>query len=795
VQAGLDEQRLTSLFREYLAAEERGEDREQELLEAAGLLRDSLAAKLRLHRELRALGELDAVPPGEEEKQRLGRFEVLGPLGKGGMGRVLRAFDPKLGRQIALKLIEREGLLDKGQRDWILNEARGLAAISHRAVVEVYEVGEAGPHTYVAMELLTGPSLAEVIAELARRRAGTKPDAAEAPSVAVRAAADRLESYSARIEVLAELAEALAHCHDRGILHRDLKPKNVLFDAEGRAKLIDFGLAHVAGTDDDSRLGLTQHLFGTPAYLAPEQVTKKRMGADPKSDQFSFATLAYELVALHSPFERETQLDTKLAVEVAEPPPLATRAPAVPPDLALVIAHAHSRDPSGRYPGMAALTADLHAILANRPVSVEAPSVVHVARLWLRRHRRGVVVGGTTLALALIGWSSLWMVDTARTRRTIVEELQRIQATELRSPADFESTFEPLLDLQRRTREFDAGVLGPALLGETSTLLSQTIESWSRSLDGMYRREAELSKAQGVPLQDAAYQHLFWQESILCPECPYNLDNRRRGRVSIAELPGNWKRELEVLTRLRDIPDPTVVFTFRSTPLVDLLIPGTYRVRVWNPGADRLVMESVFFVPQGWLPELKVEIHAPRAELLQKSVPVARAERRYKQGLVVVPAFRILNHLVTNAEYTLFLAETSQELKAALSKSASKEPSSPAWVGYDSAQAFATWAGGHLPLRTELQLAVEGSSLAKPSPSPEASGELLLEMDWMEGLGPVWVPYEDAALNRMGVADRRTSVRTGRELDASGPGFRVVFNDDEPELYQRLAQAPIERPK
>src|SRR5262245_15974704 len=429
----LDDKRLASLFQEFLAAEERGEDREQELLEAAGPLRDSLAAKLRLHRELRALGEADARATVDDGKQRLGRFEILGSLGQGGISHVLRAFDPKLGRHIALKLIERDHVLDKGQLAWILNEARGLAAISHRAVLEVYEVGEAGPHTYVAMELLTGPSLVEVIAELARRREGTKtrPEGAEATGEALRAVADRLESYSARIELLAELGDALAHCHDRGILHRDVKPQNVLFDAEGRAKLIDFGLAHVAGTDEDSRLELTQKLYGTPAYLAPEQVTSKRTGADPRSDQFSFATLAYELVALQNPFDRETQLDIKLAVEEAAPPPLATRAPAVPPDLPRVIQHAHAREPAGRYPDMAALVSDLRAILAHRPVSVEDPSLAHVARLWLRRHRRGVVIAGTALALGLFLAVSSWVLVTRERHAGLRAALSDIHPEEI----------------------------------------------------------------------------------------------------------------------------------------------------------------------------------------------------------------------------------------------------------------------------------------------------------------------------------------------------------------------------
>src|SRR5688572_11193901 len=442
-----DDEKVALLFLEFLEAEERGVDRERELLDAARPLREALAERIRLHRELAAAGDQERAASGGSdgvETQRFRRFEILGTLGEGGIGRVLLAFDAKLGRRIALKLIEREGLA-KGKRAWILNEARGLAALSHANVVEVYEVGEAGPQAFVAMEHLTGPSLADVIAELARRREETGTpfavSTAPGPDEALRTAADRLGPYSRRIECLAELAEALAHCHDRGVLHRDVKPKNVLLDGAGRAKLIDFGLAHVAGAGEDSQLDLTQALVGTAAYLAPEQVTAKRTGADPRSDQFSFATLAYELVALRNPFERDTQLKTKLAVEEAEAPPLASQAPAAPPDLALVIGHAHSRAPAGRYPGMAALAADLRAILANRPVSVEEPSLVHVARLWLRRHRRGVTVASMALGLALTVWIGIVSVSSHEARQALSRDLARIQPEGFEEPADFLQSF------------------------------------------------------------------------------------------------------------------------------------------------------------------------------------------------------------------------------------------------------------------------------------------------------------------------------------------------------------------
>ncbi len=799
----LDEERLARLFLDFLAADERGEDRERELLDAAGELGYSLAAKIRLHRELKALGELDARPDADAGKQRLGRFEILGSLGQGGIGRVLLAHDPKLGRRIALKLIEREGLLDKGQRAWILNEARGLAAISHPSVVEVYEVGEAGPHTYVAMELLTGPSLSEVISELARRREETGTpfavSTAAGPGDALRATSDRLGLYSRRIELLAELAEALAHCHDRGILHRDVKARNVLFDAAGRAKLIDFGLAHVRGADEDSRLGLTQNLVGTPANLAPEQVTSRRTGADPRSDQFSFATLAYELLALENPFERETQLETKLAVEEAAPPPLGTKAPAVLPDLARVIRHAHARDPAGRYPSMAALAADLRAILANRPVSVEEPSLLHDARLRLRRHRRGVRVSVATATLAALGSLGLWSLAVLRQRESILQDLESIRPAEFQSAQEFERSADLLLDLRRRAEEFDAGLLRGVLWGGTAAHAAATIEAWSSSLATRHRVDEAHSLELGIPLQEGIYQHLFWQESVLCPGCPHNLENRRRGFVRLpAEAMQARQVALDVLTRVRAIPDPDTFHAFRPTALGELLTPGTYRLQIWEPGSLRVAMESVFFVPQGWPQEQRIELHAPRPELLDSAVPVPRGQRVCAGVTLGVPAFRILDHLVTKAEFEQYLAARGETSPYPLQN---LQPTDPVWVPYDAALAFTAWAGGHLPSRAELQEAVASGAIPLPTPSPRASGEFVLEMLPLDLLTPTCVPYHVPDLAGIGMVQREVIVQrtaTGTQPGALLPstGFRIAFADDTPEHYRRTADAPLDpRPR
>jgi serine/threonine protein kinase len=787
------DERLENLFAEFLTAQDEGRDRGEELLEQAGELRAALAARIRLERELRALSKdlgLGTKAPGAQ--RTIGRFQVCGSLGRGGISRVFEAHDPELGRRIALKVLEREVLLDKHQRSWILNEARSLASIHHRGVVEVYEVGETETHAYVAMELVSGPSLRALIREWARKRDAGRPD--DAPA-SVRTLAARLTPFSARVEVLALLAEALAHCHDRGVLHRDIKPENVLFDAEGIPKLIDFGLAHVESADEDSRLGLTQALVGTAAYIAPEQVENDQTGADPRSDQFSFATLAYEVLALENPFLRKSRRATLDAIAAADPPPLREKAPAAPPDLARVLRHAHDPEPAERYPGMAALAADLRAILADRPISIAEPSLAHVAQLWLRRHRRGVVASSAALALSILLVTSSWLALAFETRRDILLELGGIRPQEFLAPRDFALAFEPLLELKQRARAFDAGWMRSFLLGQTSPEVERRVHAWADELRLAYERDRRQSEQTGSPFQELMYQHLFAKEETLCPECEQNLDYRTRGKVRYPDLSG-LRHAFDLLVPRQASKD--YYSHYEPTTMEESLVPGTYRLQAWKEGSAAIAFETVFFVGDGWDPELVVGLVAPRKVLWQSAVEIDLGTHELLQGRerLLIPTFRILPRQVTVREFEEFRQATGHG--GDLANPAEDPPESPACVDLRSAMAYARWAGGRLPFSLEL-LRAQALGRIELRASPGCNGEFVL--DALPRPGPtahVWLDFREFRGRRFHlamVADDGRSSSTASDPDVSSYGcvaFRVAFSGDHPDMYREVCRSPFD---
>jgi serine/threonine-protein kinase len=346
-------------------------------------------------------------------------YEILGLLGRGGMGLVYQARQVKLGRMVALKMIRGGAHADPRDLARFRAEAEAVAQLQHPHIVPIYEVGEQDGWAYFALELVAGGSLA-------RQLAG-RPQPAEP---------------SARL--VETLAQAMEHAHQRGVIHRDLKPANILLqplnhkDHEGHKektemgvggssascsswslwftsctpKISDFGLAKrldpgpATPAGDPTRTG---EVLGTPSYMAPEQTLGRPGAVGPAADVYALGAILYECLTGRPPFQGATPLDTLLQVRTEEPVPPRRLVPSVPRDLDTICRACLHKEPRRRYPSAAALAADLRRFLAGQPVQARPAGLWERARRWARRRKAAAaLIGVSGLAvmslLALGGW-------------------------------------------------------------------------------------------------------------------------------------------------------------------------------------------------------------------------------------------------------------------------------------------------------------------------------------------------------------------------------------------------------
>jgi len=774
-----DDSRTAQLFREFLEAEEAGRDAEADLLARAGETREKLQERIRLHRQLQMLapGPPPAQPSskeGEPPARNIGRFRILDLIGKGGLGHVYLAHDPKLARRIALKVLDHP-LATQREGAWALNESRALAKLEHPGVVKVFEVGEADGRAFIAMEFLPGPSLLQVIAELRRSQSD---DTGAEPAPAIRDRAVRLAPFTARTECLARIADALAYCHDHGVLHRDIKPSNVLFDAHGQPKLIDFGLAHDADADEDSQLDLTQRLVGTAGFLAPEQVEHEKTGADPRSDQFAFTTVAYELIALEHPFQEKTRSETIDAIAHCRVRPLRLLVPAVSPDLVLVLQHGHERLPADRYPSMAAMAADLRAILANHPVSIEAPSLGHVARLWYRRHRRAVRQAAGVVALFVLLGIGLWSGSNLRDHARIQSNLTAVTPETFQEPSELEAAYSSLVSLETEARGFRSRWPWGSLLSDLSGEVANKVNAWVQRKGELSQRDREESQRSGTDFQDNPYRRLTLMAALLDPQGRARDDDRKRGHLLYPDWAGR-EHALYKLASLQEVRDPSPIWAFRPTKVTPYPASGHYRLHVWEKGSSDLAYELEFLVRDDWPPELQLELIATRAELLEHTIEVSASELTYPEGRIPVPAFKLLDHLVTVAEFQEFAPDWK------LSPGIPQGPGDPVSVSIDAALRFAQWAGGRLPSVLELRRATRDHLLSE---TPLCAGEYVVDRSAPRSVSlPGYWKYEVSDLRFGPNREDRAALSSGHI------GFRIVFSSDRPGVYVELAKTPLRR--
>ena len=262
-----------------------------------------------------------------EAGTQLGPYEILSPLGAGGMGEVYRARDTRLKRDVAIKVVPDHLTKDRETLNRFEREAQAVAALSHPNILAVHDVGTEGNTSYVVMELLEGETLRD------RVRRSAFP-------------------WRKAVEIGAAVADGLAAAHDKGIVHRDLKPENIFVTKDGLVKILDFGLARMEALTAPERQGDLPTItldtkpgavMGTPAYMSPEQVRGEP--ADARSDIFSFGCVLYEVVTGNRPFGGKTPADTTAAILKEEPPDVSDTRKVVPPELGCMIRHCLEKRP------------------------------------------------------------------------------------------------------------------------------------------------------------------------------------------------------------------------------------------------------------------------------------------------------------------------------------------------------------------------------------------------------------------------------------------------------------------
>jgi WD40 repeat protein len=382
-----------------------------------------------------------AADPARGPEPRLaavGAYEILGEIGRGGMGVVYRARHLRLGRLVALKMLLGGGFADHGERQRFRAEAAAIARLQHPNIVQLYEVGEhdtgsGATRPYFTLELVDGASLED-------RLAGRP--------LSARQAAGWLEL----------LARAVHYAHQQGVVHRDLKPSNVLLTREGEPKLCDFGVAKLmAGSDLRTVSGL---LVGTAEYMAPEQAVADG-GVGPATDVYALGAVLYAMLTGHPPFRGATTFQTLSQVQEQEPVPPTYSQPAVPRDLETICLRCLEKEPRRRYPSAAALAEDLRRFLAGEPIGARRVGLPERAWKWARRRPAvaslsAAVVLVTAAALGLVTWQ--WRRaegEAVQARRAeAAAEGRRRQAEEAQAH----------LALQQGQALCERGDLGPGLL-------------------------------------------------------------------------------------------------------------------------------------------------------------------------------------------------------------------------------------------------------------------------------------------------------------------------------------------
>lgn len=333
--------------------------------------------------------------------KEIGPYEILGELGRGGMGVVYKARHKQLRREVALKMVLGGGIGDSLMSRFHL-EAQSVAALKHPGIVQIHEYGQHRGAPWFALELVDGATLQDL--------SGSEPFEPE------RAA-----------RLVADLASAVGYAHSNGVLHRDIKPANVLVTRHDVAKLTDFGLAKRVVTDDLTERSLDHktvdgQIMGTPSYMPPEQARGDAAAVGPHSDQYALGATLYRLLTGRAPFVGAKPIEVLMQVMQDEPLTVRQLQPSTPLDLDTICMKAMAREPARRYSDCAAMEADLRRFLRNEPILARPISSVERLVRWCRRNPK-IAIPISTTVLTVIGFFGVMLASA----RMLNEKNKRIE--------------------------------------------------------------------------------------------------------------------------------------------------------------------------------------------------------------------------------------------------------------------------------------------------------------------------------------------------------------------------------
>jgi tetratricopeptide (TPR) repeat protein len=544
---------LDLIYNEIVLREERGDDpRLQEYLDRFPEFEADLRLQFQVHQALedKSLTRVTmASPEGPPTRPRLrpgahpcvGDYEIVGELGRGGMGVVYRAYQPSLKRDVALKMILAGAHASAKDKDRFRIEAEAAARLQHPNIVQIYQVGEDEGCPFIAFELIEGSSLDRQL---------------RGPGLPLKQAAELIEI----------LARAMHHAHERGIVHRDLKPSNILLvhtaDAEAVAphvapatrplfpKITDFGLAKL--TDEQAPQTASGSLLGTPTYMAPEQAVGRSRDVDRRADVYALGAILYELLTAMPPFEGTSMLDTLHKVRFEEPVRPIHLKPGLPRDLETICLKCLHKDPAHRYDTALDLADDLRRFLTHEPVRARPASAGERVFKWIKRRPTvaallGALVLGAVASCSFLLWHQ--SDTTTKQARAAEKTLHAVEAAQdryvrferFRSDAWFEANYGELFP--------DADVRAHLALARDAVKNAFAEVNWSPNAAEPPKPDPLLPDAEQAKIRSGCHQLLLIVADIASQPAPGESSQARRDRAQQARAWLDRAADLAPLTK------------------------------------------------------------------------------------------------------------------------------------------------------------------------------------------------------------------------------------------------------